>query len=223
VTLATHPASGSDPKIAAASRWADARNSRYPKRVRRAAHTTLERLSRLPGAFPLVLCWRTSRPAASEESASRSAGRRQTRESGVEVVSRADPMADRPVPCGQARVSLPVGRIRRQSILRRESTAVRFLLLRFPRCGLPPPRRSAFAVSHDLDGLTFQAPSGVFQPVTFMGFWVLQQDPRQSRRTRRPRSSSPGVLRPRLRCRSNRSLPKQSCVRSVPASRVASP
>jgi hypothetical protein len=39
-----------------------------------------------------------------------------------------------------------------------------------PRRGGPIPLRSAFAVSHDLDGLPFPGPCGVFQPLTPMGF-----------------------------------------------------
>ena len=42
--------------------------------------------------------------------------------------------------------------------------------LRVPRHGFPHPLRSAFAVSHDLDGLPLSEPSDVFQPVTLMGF-----------------------------------------------------
>jgi hypothetical protein len=41
---------------------------------------------------------------------------------------------------------------------------------RRPRSGLPPPPRSAFAVSHDLDGLSLSEPSDVFQSVALMGF-----------------------------------------------------
>jgi len=39
-----------------------------------------------------------------------------------------------------------------------------------PRRGLPHPLRSAFAVSHDPDGLSLSMPCGVFQPLTPMGF-----------------------------------------------------
>lgn len=46
-----------------------------------------------------------------------------------------------------------------------------------PRHGIPHPRRSAFAVSHGLDGLTFLLPPGVFQPVTLMGFGYLLEYP----------------------------------------------
>jgi hypothetical protein len=41
---------------------------------------------------------------------------------------------------------------------------------RFLVAGFHPRGRSAFAVFHDLDGLTFLVPPGVFQPVTLMGF-----------------------------------------------------
>jgi hypothetical protein len=43
-------------------------------------------------------------------------------------------------------------------------------VFRISRRGIPPPHRSAFAVSHDYDDLTFLEPSDVFQPVTLMGF-----------------------------------------------------
>lgn len=39
-----------------------------------------------------------------------------------------------------------------------------------PRRGLPHPLRSVCAVFHDLDGLPLSEPSGVFRPVTLMGF-----------------------------------------------------
>jgi hypothetical protein len=39
-----------------------------------------------------------------------------------------------------------------------------------PRRGLPHPRRSAFAVSHDLDGLRLPEPCGVFHPLTPLRF-----------------------------------------------------
>jgi hypothetical protein len=39
-----------------------------------------------------------------------------------------------------------------------------------PRRGFPHPLRSAFAVSHDLDGLLLSEPSDVFQPVTLVEF-----------------------------------------------------
>jgi hypothetical protein len=42
--------------------------------------------------------------------------------------------------------------------------------VRIPRRGVPIPLRSAYAVSHDLDGLHLSEPSGVFQPVTLMEF-----------------------------------------------------
>jgi hypothetical protein len=38
-----------------------------------------------------------------------------------------------------------------------------------PRRGVPPPLRSASAVSHDLDGLLLPEPGGVFRPLTPMG------------------------------------------------------
>jgi hypothetical protein len=43
--------------------------------------------------------------------------------------------------------------------------------------GFHPRSRSAFAVSHGLDGLTFLLPPGVFQPVTLMGFGYLLEYP----------------------------------------------
>jgi hypothetical protein len=39
-----------------------------------------------------------------------------------------------------------------------------------PRRGLPHPLRSAYAVSHDLDGFLFLGPCDLFQPLTPMGF-----------------------------------------------------
>jgi hypothetical protein len=39
-----------------------------------------------------------------------------------------------------------------------------------PRRGFPHPLRSAFAVSHDLDGLLLSEPFGVFQPVTLVEY-----------------------------------------------------
>jgi hypothetical protein len=41
-----------------------------------------------------------------------------------------------------------------------------------PRRGVPPPLRSASAVSHDLDGLLLPGPGGVFRPLTPMRFWA---------------------------------------------------
>jgi hypothetical protein len=44
------------------------------------------------------------------------------------------------------------------------------LLDPIPRRGFPGPLRSAFAVSHDLDGFPLFEPSAVFQAVTLMEF-----------------------------------------------------
>jgi hypothetical protein len=51
-----------------------------------------------------------------------------------------------------------------------------------PRRGFPHPLRSAFAVSHDLDGLLLPEPCGVFQPLTSVGFvspapWPVRSSP----------------------------------------------
>jgi hypothetical protein len=55
-----------------------------------------------------------------------------------------------------------------------------------PRRGVPSPLRSACAVSHDLDGLSLSRPSGVFQPVTLLGFVCRERSP-----SRCPRSPKP--------------------------------
>jgi hypothetical protein len=38
-----------------------------------------------------------------------------------------------------------------------------------PRRGIPLPLRAAFAVFHDLDGLSFPGPRGLFHPLTLVG------------------------------------------------------
>jgi len=56
-----------------------------------------------------------------------------------------------------------------------------------PRRGLPHPLRSAFAVSHDLDGLLLLEPCGVFRPLTPWGFGLpASRCWCPSGRTRRP-------------------------------------
>lgn len=154
------------------------RSSRaVPRGARHGRPDALEQSPRRPGAFPPAPRRRASLPVSSEEGASRSAGRASRLRSDNEASNRAKPVTDLPPSCGQARRTpsgLP-GSSTADST--REPAAVRLLSLRCPRCGLPPPRRSAFAVFHDPDGLTFHAPSDVFQPVTFMGFGVLQEDP----------------------------------------------
>lgn len=63
------------------------------------------------------------------------------------------------LPCGSHRWRAPVVSSR--------LTSWRFTL---PRRGLPHPLRSAYAVSHDLDGLPLLGPCEVFRPLTSMGF-----------------------------------------------------
>jgi hypothetical protein len=53
-----------------------------------------------------------------------------------------------------------------------------------PRRGLPPPRRSAFVVSRDLDGLILPGPSDVFRPLTPLR--SVAPAPREGARIRRP-------------------------------------
>jgi hypothetical protein len=63
------------------------------------------------------------------------------------------------LPCGSHRWRAPVVSSR--------LTSWRFTL---PRRGLPHPLRSAYAVSHDLDGLPLLGPCEVFRSLTSMGF-----------------------------------------------------
>jgi hypothetical protein len=65
---------------------------------------------------------------------------------------------------------------------------------RFLVAGFHPRGRSVFAVSHDLDDLTFLVPSSVFQPVTHMGFGYPLEYPRDSRRFRQPKPPSQASL-----------------------------
>jgi hypothetical protein len=58
-----------------------------------------------------------------------------------------------------------------------EAPVYRFSLDRIPRRGVPHPLRSAFAVSHDLDGLLLSAPSGMFQPDTLVELLPRKQRP----------------------------------------------
>jgi hypothetical protein len=58
-----------------------------------------------------------------------------------------------------------------------------------PRRGLPTPLRSAFAVSHDLDGLLLLEPCGVFHPLTPLRFAFPA--PRFMARIRRPEDRFP--------------------------------
>ena len=57
-----------------------------------------------------------------------------------------------------------MSRLRRSGLLRAAHTS--------PRRGVPSPRLSAFAVSHDPDGLIPPGLCGVFRPLTSMGFGV---------------------------------------------------
>jgi hypothetical protein len=59
----------------------------------------------------------------------------------------------------------------------KETLMERCPLVRTPRRGVPFPLRSAFAVSHDPDGLRLSEPSDVFQPVTFVGFGHRWKNP----------------------------------------------
>jgi hypothetical protein len=93
---------------------------------------------------------------------------------------------------------------------------------RFLVAGFHPRGRSAFAVSHDLDDLTFLVPSGVFQPVTLMGFGYPSEDPGGSRQARQPRPPDPAVPLWRFNRHSIREPPRRFRVRIVPASRVVS-
>jgi hypothetical protein len=73
-----------------------------------------------------------------------------------------------------------------------------------PRRGLPHPLRSAFAVSHDLDGLLLLVPCDVFQPLTPMGFAIPV-----------PRAALGRVASPRL------SVPPGGCWRGGDRPRVS--
>jgi hypothetical protein len=64
-----------------------------------------------------------------------------------------------------------------------------------PRRGVPRPLRSACAVSRDRGGLLLSRPSGVFQPVTLLGFGSSVDDSVQGPRTWRPAGSPPGPYR----------------------------
>jgi hypothetical protein len=79
-----------------------------------------------------------------------------------------------------------------------------------PRRGPPHPLRSAFAVSHGLDGLLPPGPGGVFRPLTPMGSACpappsgggvnrcrLPAEPEFAPSPRRPRSSDPPLRPPR--------------------------
>jgi hypothetical protein len=68
-----------------------------------------------------------------------------------------------------------------------------------PRRGFPHPLRSAYAVSHDLDGLLLSAPSDVFQSVTLLEFYYQESSTRrrslleQGPKTSAPRESPRGL------------------------------
>jgi hypothetical protein len=55
-----------------------------------------------------------------------------------------------------------------------------------PRRGVPIPLRSAFAVSHDLDGFCLLGPGGVFHPLTPLGFGSRLPVASSGRSVRRP-------------------------------------
>lgn len=82
-----------------------------------------------------------------------------------------------------------------------------------PRRGVPPPLRSAFAVSHDLDGLLLPGPGGVFRPLTpmrsgvpFPRFVPFHVDPRVAVSRRGGRAF--GTRRSRLAPCGRRTRPK---------------
>jgi len=88
--------------------------------------------------------------------------------------------------------------------------------------GFHPRRRSAFAVSHDLDGLTFLVLSGVFQPVTLMGFGALSEYPGRSRSVLGPKPSvrtTPGDASVHARTANRRSGPSSGTSRQAGARR----
>jgi hypothetical protein len=62
-----------------------------------------------------------------------------------------------------------------------------------PRHGGPAPLRSAYAVSHDLDGLLLLGPCGVFRPLTPLGFGSRLPAASPGRSTRR--SPFPALVR----------------------------
>jgi hypothetical protein len=93
---------------------------------------------------------------------------------------------------------------------------------RFLVAGFHPRGRSAFAVFHDLDDLTFLVPSGVFQPVTLMGFGYPSEYSRGSRQFLRPRPPEPTVPHQRFHRYPIREPPRRFHVRMVPASRGVS-
>jgi len=80
----------------------------------------------------------------------------------------------RPSPCAD---DSPLHGLRRRGLLRAAHTS--------PRRGVPRPLRSAFAVSHDLDGLIPPGLRDLFQPHTPMGFGVPvpRRSPRIAPRT----------------------------------------
>jgi hypothetical protein len=93
-----------------------------------------------------------------------------------------------------------------------------------PRRGLPHPLWSAFAVSHDLDGLPLLEPGDLFQPLTPMGFGLpaphhptrrsRPEDPIPSRRRRsgdRPKTLSCPTWGVGTRARSYRSVIRPNC------------
>lgn len=85
--------------------------------------------------------------------------------------------ARRVPPAASRRLAPPVGdRSCRRGSHRDGSTV--------PRRGVPPPLRSASAVSHDLGGLFLPGPGGVFRPLTPMRFKA--PSPRFDARPRRP-------------------------------------
>jgi hypothetical protein len=92
-----------------------------------------------------------------------------------------------------------------------------FLLDPIPRRGFPGPLRSAFAVSHDLDGLPLSEPSAVFQTDALMEFVYRWKDPPR----KVPGFRRPGGLRNRelsllgTAPPPDRKPPKQLNVRSV--------
>jgi len=72
-----------------------------------------------------------------------------------------------------------------------------------PRRGIPIPLRSAFAVSHDLDGFRLLGPGGVFHPLTPLGFGSRLPVASSGRSVRRP--AFPVLVRvPRTEVRATR-------------------
>jgi len=81
---------------------------------------------------------------------------------------------------------------------------------------VPTPLRSAFAVLHGLDGFPLSEPSGVFHPVTLMGFGLPSEEPGGSSRAWRIEIRSALDSRSRHDFdRSDREVPEHLVVRPV--------